>query len=77
MTMLNIIDKIRVLHYTHEIKSLNANDFNDFYSVKNKKQHESAHNIMYKYLSILPFFHTDGNLNFYSCPTATVIFILI
>jgi broad specificity phosphatase PhoE len=36
MTILNIIDKIRVLHYTHEIKSLNSNDFNDFYKNKHK-----------------------------------------
>lgn len=35
MSILNINDKIRVLHYTHEIKKLNADDFKDFYNNKN------------------------------------------
>ena len=34
MSILNINDKIRVLHYTHEIKDLKGNDFKDFYENK-------------------------------------------
>jgi broad specificity phosphatase PhoE len=37
MSMLNINDKIRVLHYTHEIKSLKADDFKDFYENKHNQ----------------------------------------
>lgn len=37
MSMLNINDKIRVLHYTHEIKHLSGNDFKDFYENKNNQ----------------------------------------